>query len=60
MLVASHKNGTIPGTKKEADCKYYNTPLILNMHMPEKFLLHNLYKCSLIIIIIISINDVWL
>ena len=27
------------------------------MHMPEKYLLHNLYKCSLTIITIISVND---
>ena len=25
--------------------------------MPEKYLLHNLYKCSLTIITIISVND---
>ena len=59
MLVTSHKNGTtIPETEKEAVCKYKNTLLILNMHVPEKYLLHNLYKCSLTIITIISTNDI--
>ena len=40
--VISHKNGTVAGSEKEAVCKFKNTLLILNMHMPEKYLLHNL------------------
>ena len=30
------------------------------MYMSEKYLLRDLYKCSLTIITIISINDIWL
>ena len=49
MLVTSHKNGTIPSAGKGAVCKC----IILKMHMPKIYLLHNLYKCPLIIMTII-------
>ena len=57
MLVTSHKIDTFPGTEKEAVWKCWNALLSLNMHMSEKCLLHNLYKCSFTVIKIIFLND---
>ena len=62
MLVTSHNNGTIPGTipgtRKESVRKCSNNLLILNMHMPEKYFLHDLYNPYLTIITIISITEI--
>ena len=60
MLVTIHKNGHVAGTEKEAVCKCYNSFLTLNMHKSPENIYYIFYKCSVTIMTIISINDLWL